>query len=211
MIKDLKLIKYGYQFKLNAICSFVFMLIGILSVIYINIDEVPSISVLIYCSFLFFAQTASTLMYSNVIKSSPKYKEFCIMFQRIINILLFIFSFGVLFIIRFIQADSISQFNAEAGKEVAAAGIEYFIMVLYILFVYKFFIVSMIMFCTVTLFFNSIINYIPVPYNFTLLHGIGVAVLLFIITMVLSEILIRAMYKIQPSRLAQSASLRGYI
>lgn len=211
MIKNLKLIKYGYQFKLNAICSLVFLLIGILSVIYVDIDKVPSISVLLYCGFLFFAQTASTLMYSNAIKSSPRYREFCLGFQRIINISSFVCSFSLLFIIRIIQADSISQFNVNIGKEFVAAGIEYFIIILYMVFVYKYFIISMLLFCITTLFVNAIINYILVPYSFTLLPGMGMAVLFFIAAMVLSEIIMRAIYKVQPSRLAQSASLRGYI
>lgn len=211
MIKNLKLIKYGYQFKLNAICSLIFLLIGILSTIYIDIDKIPSVSVLLYCGFLFFAQTASTLMYSNVIKSSPRYREFSLKFQRTINISSFVCSFSLLFIIRIIQADSISQFSVDMGRELVAAGMEYFIIILYMVFVYKCFIVSMVMFLAATLFINSIINYIFVLHTFTLLQGIGVAVLFFIIAMVLSEIIMRAIYKVQPSRLAQSASLRGYI
>ncbi|MDE6615535.1 MAG: hypothetical protein K2K35_03135, partial [Lachnospiraceae bacterium] len=83
--------------------------------------------------------------------------------------------------------------------------------ILYMVFVYKFFIISMILFSIVIVFFNTIASYISVPCNFTLLQGIGVAVLFFIITMVLSEIIMKAIYKVQPSRLAQSASLRGYI
>lgn len=211
MIKSLSLIKYGYQFKLNAICSLVFMLIGVLSIIYVDIDKIPSISVLLYCGFLFFAQTASTLMYSNVIKSSPRYREFCLGFQRIINISCFVCSFGLLFIVRIIQADNISQFNGNIGKELVAAGMEYFIIILYMVFVYKYFIVSMVLFCAATLFVNATINYIFVSYSFTLLQGMGAAVLFFITAMVLSEIIMRAIYKVQPSRLAQSASLRGYI
>jgi len=211
MIKNLKLIRYGYQFKLNTICSFVFMLIGILSIIYIDIYEVPSISVLVYCSFLFFFQTASTLMHSNIIKSSPKYREFCLGFQRLINISSFVYSMGLLFIIRIIQADNISQFNEHIGKELVAEGMEYFIIILYIVFFYKFFVISVVLFCTSTIFINAIINYIFAQYNFTLLWGIGVAVLFFILALVLSEIITRAIYKVQPSRVVQSASLRRYI
>lgn len=211
MIKKLKLIKYGYQFKLNAICSFIFILIGILTVIYVDIDKIPSVIVLLYCSFLFFVQTASTLMHSNAIKSSPKYREFCLGFQRVINILSFIFPVGLLFIIRIIQADSISQFNMDIGNELVAASIEYFIIIIYMVFVYKYCIVSIILFCSTTVLFNARINYISVSYNFTLLQGIRIAVLFFAAAMVLSEIIMRVIYKVQPSRLAQSASLRGYI
>ena len=97
------------------------------------------------------------------------------------------------------------------GRELVAAGMEYFIIILYMVFVYKCFIVSMVMFLAATFFVNSIINYIFVLHSFTLLQGIGVAVLFFITAMVLSEIIMRAIYKVQPSRLAQSASMRGYI
>jgi len=117
---------------------------------------------------------------------------------------------GLLFIIRIIQADNISQFNEHIGKELVAEGMEYFIIILYMVFVYKFFVIS-VLFCTSTIFINAIINYIFAQYNFTLLWGIGVAVLFFILALVLSEIITRAIYKVQPSIVVQSASLRRYI
>ncbi|MCI9079523.1 MAG: hypothetical protein HFH68_11490 [Lachnospiraceae bacterium] len=211
MIKNLKLIKYGYQFRLNIICSFVFMLLGIFSIIYVDIYKVPSICIFIYCSFLFFLQTGSTLTYSNVIKSSPKYREFYMGLQRIINISSFVYSVGLLLIVRIIQADNISQFAGNMGKELVVAGMEYFIIVLYMVFAYKFFVVSMVLFCAATVLMNAAVSFIFAPYNFTLLQGIGIIALFFILTITLSEIITRAIYKVQPSRLAQSASLRGYI
>lgn len=211
MIKNLKLIKYGYQFRLNIIFSFIFLLIGIAGMVYIDIYKVPSIHMLVYCSFLFVVQTASTLMSSNIVKSSPRYKEFCLSFQRTINILGFICSVGLLFIIRIIQADGIKEFGEHIGKELIAAGMEYFIIVLYMVFVYKFFIVSVMLFFASTIIVNVLVNYIMELYNFTFVHGLGLAALFFVLAVILSEIITRALYKVQPSRLAQSASLRRYI
>lgn len=211
MIKDLKLIKYGYQFRLNTVCSFIFMLIGIVSITFIDIYKISSIYLLLYCSFLFLIQTASTLMSSNIVKSSPKYREFCFRFQRTINISGFIFSIGILFIVRVVQTLVIKDFEQHIGEELVAMGIEYFIIVLYEVLVYKFFIASVILFCLCTNMVTAIVNIISELYNFTLIQGIGIAVLFFILAMVLSEIMMRALYKVQPSRLAQSASLRRYI
>ncbi len=211
MIKNLKLIKYGYQFKLNIICSFIFMLIGIVSIIYIDIYKIPSIYMMSFCSFLFFFQTASTLMSSNIVKSSPNYREFCFRIQRVINVLNFVCPICILVLIRIIQASDTNQFIEDISKELIAAGIEYFIITIYMSFVYKFFVVSILLFCVSTIFTNVIINFISDLYNITLIQGIGVAVILFIMAMVLSEIITRAIYKVQPSRFAQSASLRKYI
>ncbi len=211
MIKNLKLLKYGYQFKSNMVFSVFFIILGVALITFIDTFKSPSVYIMFYCGFLFIIQTASTLMSSNIVKSSPKYRQFCLGVPRIINIAAFFSVIIILSVIRFIQADSIEKFTQCMGNELIIAGLEYFILLLYTTFGYKFFIVSLVLFCMGCILSNGLLYFLFETYNFNFWQGAVIAVLFFAFGMFLSEIAGRAIYKVQPSKLAQSVSLRRYI
>lgn len=211
MIRNLKLIKYGYQFKLNMVFTVFFMLLGIVILSFNDIYKGPSIYLVFYCGFLFMIQLSNTLMTSDMVKSSPKYRQFCLGTPRVINITGFFVTVSVLIVIRLIQKGNIDEFKKYIGNELAALGFMYFICLLYIAFVYKFFIISIILFCISFTFSNVTVSFVFITYNFTFAQGVGIALLCMAAGMVLSEIIGRLIYKIPPSKFAQSASLRKYI
>ena len=187
---NIKLLKYGYQFKLNVISSVIFILLGTFLISYgNNIYKSPSMYMIFFCSFIFIVQLAYTLTVSGIVKSSPKYRQFYLGIPRLVNITGFLISFLLLLIIKFIKADTIEDFMQYSGNEVASAGI----------------------FCGSCFGINILFNYITEIYNFTLVQGIGIAVLFVIIGLVLFEILERVTYKMQMSKFAQSAFLRRYM
>lgn len=209
---NIKLLKYGYQFKLNIICSVIFTLLGTFLVSYGgNIYKSPSMYMIFFCSFLFIIQLAYTLTISDIVKSSPKYRQFYLGVPRMVNIAGFLISFLLLLTIKFIQADTIEDFIQYSGNEVAASGIMYMVVFLYIALAYKFFLISVVIFCGSCIFINVLFNYITEIYSFTLIQGIGIAVLFVIIGLILFEILERVTYKMQMSKFAQSAFLRRYM
>lgn len=211
MIRNLKLIKYGYQFKLNMVFAVFFMLLGIAILSFTDFYKSPSIYLISYCSFLFMIQLSNTLMASGMVKSSPRYRQFCLGIPRVINITGFFVTVSVLMVIRLIQKGNIDEFKKYIGNELAALGFMYFICLLYIAFVYKFFIISIILFCISFTFSNVTVSFVFITYNFTFAQGAGIALLCMAAGMVLSEIIGRLIYKIPPSKFAQSASLRKYI
>lgn len=209
---NIKLLKYGYQFKLNIICSIIFTLLGVFLISYgDNINKTPSMYMVCFCSFLFIIQLAYTLTVSSIVKSSPKYRQFYFGVPRIINITGFLISFILLLAVKFIKADNINDFIQYSGNEVAAAGIMYMITFLYMALAYKFFVISVIIFCISCVSINVLFNYITEIYNFTLMQGIGITVFFVITGLILFEILERVTYKIQMSKFAQSAFLRKYM
>lgn len=209
---NIKLLKYGYQFKLNVISSVIFILLGTFLISYgNNIYKSPSMYMIFFCSFIFIVQLAYTLTVSGIVKSSPKYRQFYLGIPRLVNITGFLISFLLLLIIKFIKADTIEDFMQYSGNEVASAGIMYMVTFIYIALAYKFFVISVIIFCGSCFGINILFNYITEIYNFTLVQGIGIAVLFVIIGLVLFEILERVTYKIQMSKFAQSAFLRRYM
>ncbi len=211
MINNFKLIKYGYQFKLSMVCSVLFMLMGIAVLSFFDFYKGPSMYLVFYCSFLLVIQVSNTLTASGMIKSSPRYRQFCLGMPRVINFIGFLITVSVLMVIRLIQKGTIDGFMKCAGNELAATGFMYFICLLYMAFVYKFFIISVILFCISCSFSNVLVNIIIHTYNFTFGQGIGIAFLCMAVGMALLEIIGRAVYKIPPSKLAQPASLRKYM
>ena len=104
MIKNLKLLKYGYQFKSNMVFSVFFIILGVALITFIDTFKSPSVYMMFYCGFLFIIQTASTLMSSKIVKSSPKYRQFYLGIPRLVNITGFLISFLLLLIIKYIVA-----------------------------------------------------------------------------------------------------------
>lgn len=211
MIKDLKLLKYGYQFKTNMVFSVFFIILGVTIITIADTSKSPSMYIMLYCGFLFTIQTASTLMSSGIVKSSPRYRQFCLGVPRIINIAAFFSVVIILFVIRFIQADSMEEFMQRVGNELVAVGFEYFILLLYTTFAYKFFIISLVLFCISCVLSNGLLYFLFETYSFTFWQGAAIINLFFISGIVLSEMAGRAIYKVQPSKLAQSASFRKYV
>lgn len=211
MIKNLKLLKYGYQFKSNMVFSVFFIILGVALITFIDTFKSPSMYMIFYCGFLIIIQTASTLMSSNIVKSSPKYRQFYFGIPRIINIAAFLSVITILCIIRFIQSGSMENFTQIMGNQLIIAGFEYFILLLYITFAYKFFIISLVLFCTSCVLSNGLLYFLFEAYSFNFWQGAVIAVLFFAFGMFLSEIAGRAIYKVQPSKLAQSVSFRKYM
>lgn len=211
MIKNLKLLKYGYQFKSNMVFSVFFIILGVALITFIDTFKSPSMYMIFYCGFLIIIQTASTLMSSHIVKSSPKYRKFCLGVPKVINIAAFFSVIIILSVIRFIQADSIEKFTQHMGNELVIAGLEYFIVLLYTTFGYKFFIISLVLFCTSCILSNGLLYFLFEAYSFNFWQGAVIAVLFFAFGMFLSEIAGRAIYKVQPSKLAQSVSFRRYM
>lgn len=209
---NIKLLKYGYQFKLNVISSVIFILLGIFLVSYGgNVYKSPSMYMIFFCSFIFIVQLAYTLTVSGIVKSSPKYRQFYLGIPRLVNITGFLITFLLLLVIKFIQADTIADFMQHSGNEIASAGIMYMVTFLYIALAYKFFLISVIIFCGSCFGINILFNYITEIYNFTLVQGIAITIFFVIIGLILFEVIERAIYKMQMSKFAQSAFLRKYM
>lgn len=209
---NIKLLKYGYQFKLNVISSVIFILLGIFLVSYGgNVYKSPSMYMIFFCSFIFIVQLAYTLTVSGIVKSSPKYRQFYLGIPRLVNITGFLITFLLLLVIKFIQADTIADFMQHSGNEIASAGIMYMVTFLYIALAYKFFLISVIIFCGSCFGINILFNYITEIYNFTLVQGIAITIFFVIIGLILFEFIERAIYKMQMSKFAQSAFLRKYM
>lgn len=209
---NIKLLKYGYQFKLNVISSVIFILLGIFLVSYGgNVYKSPSMYMIFFCSFIFIVQLAYTLTVSGIVKSSPKYRQFYLGIPRLVNITGFLITFLLLLLIKFIQADTIADFMQHSGNEIASAGIMYMVTFLYIALAYKFFLMSVIIFCGSCFGINILFNYITEIYNFTLVQGIAITIFFVIIGLILFEVIERAIYKMQMSKFAQSAFLRKYM
>ena len=65
---NIKLLKYGYQFKLNVISSVIFILLGTFLISYgNNIYKSPSMYMIFFCSFIFIVQLAYTLTVSGIV------------------------------------------------------------------------------------------------------------------------------------------------
>ena len=174
---NIKLLKYGYQFKLNVISSVIFILLGIFLVSYGgNVYKSPSMYMIFFCSFIFIVQLAYTLTVSGIVKSSPKYRQFYLGIPRLVNITGFLITFLLLLVIKFIQADTIADFMQHSGNEIASAGIMYMVTFLYIALAYKFFLISVIIFCGSCFGINILFNYITEIYNFTLVQGIAITI-----------------------------------
>lgn len=209
---NIKLLKYGYQFKLNVISSVIFILLGIFLVSYGgNVYKSPSMYMIFFGSFIFIVQLAYTLTVSGIVKSSPKYRQFYLGIPRLVNITGFLITFLLLLLIKFIQADTIADFMQHSGNEIASAGIMYMVTFLYIALAYKFFLISVIIFCGSCFGINILFNYITEIYNFTLVQGIAITIFFVIIGLILFEVIERAIYKMQMSKFAQSAFLRKYM
>jgi len=209
MIKNIKLLKYGYQFGLNIFSGIIFILFGIIQRLFLWPGN-PATYMFPLVGCLFIIQIASSMEISGFIKSSPKFRMFYLGISRVTNIAGFIIYFAILVITGIIHEGSWEIYQQNAGNELAIAGIIYIIMVLYTSIVFKYLVVPSVMLFIVFFIMGIVEFFIRQSFCLDILQGAAAATGCFVIGMLLSELARRALYTKQLSKYSIGRSLRKY-
>lgn len=211
MINDLKrvikLIKYGFNLKINLICAFLFFLFGLVYSIFIGV-ELGFLELML--GPIFIIQISSCLEYAGIIGSSPLKRSISIHFQNIFGGLVALCSYLLSVIIYFFRKDDLLMQEEQVTKTFLVIGLFSTLLLVYMTAAFRSFVVST---CIFAIGFAGVYygeNFISIR-NLSTGGSVLIGLLLVLVGIALSVVVRKLLYKKQISRYAAGASLRKYL
>ena len=222
MMKDIKncckLLKHGYQMKINAIAAIMFLLLGILYAI-MDYEQFPLCVMYIFLAVSMAGQGMNMHLFSGYVAASPARKRIEFRYMDLINAILGAVGVIITLAISFCMEPSFCMDPVEmeytcAETLLVVGGLAIIVLYVYVGMAYKLFVVSTFFFTAsmmvIMLGTASFLDKILSP-GLEGKRALAVAIFLveFVIGLVLSGVVRRALYRKELSKWAAGAKLRA--
>ncbi len=150
-IRFLKLCKYSFRYKTNIIFLILFMVIGIINEVVAKGTQYLGGFYIVLCSIYMF-QFIMSLSMSDMIQSSGIGRRIQVDIPVRLNVMMSLLLYTLLVIFRICMAKAYPENKPQIASSLLMINIMFFVLFIYTGFVYKYFMVSIIVFCCSAMF-----------------------------------------------------------